>query len=268
MNLNVLHAPDSHRFGQSQSQGYRGEPHQEPLASDGQFGLTLDPAAQALSDLVLAELHHLGIAVQNVGDALTVVATCDKALSDLGPLFERMGDLALQSKNGTHTADRASLQEQFHALKSQIDAVVKRPMFFGKAVLGERASALAMPIGKEGQEVLIHFVNLTSSGLGLSPLSLLSLLEAEQAVSALGRAITAIQQQRASFEATAAQLFAIADRLASSLRSFEEACAQVADATLMTPQADKLAEEILMNADLAVPAQANMGAGAVAKLLR
>ena len=267
MNLSVAHS-SRRSFDTTPNQDHRGESHEEQAAGYRHDGLSLDPSAQALSEAVLHELHHLGNAIQNVADALTVVATADKALSELKPIFERMHDLAMQSKNGTLAADRLSLHGEFMALREEIGRIAKRPKFYGKPVLGDEAGPLSLPIGKAGETVAIHFLCATPQGLGLTSGSLMSPLFAERAATAIECATKRVHHQRASLEATAAQLFSMGDRLAAALQQFEASCAHVADSELMVPHADEVATAILTYADQAISAQSNFVSAAAAKLLQ
>ena len=108
-----------------------------------------DAAGLAVSEKMRAQVTGLKTASKNAKDGISLVKTAEGALTEVHSMLNRMVDLAGQSANGTYDneVDRANLQKEVDALKSEIDRIADSSNFNGIKLLdgsqaGTNATAL------------------------------------------------------------------------------------------------------------------------------
>jgi flagellin len=96
-----------------------------------------DAAGLAISEKMRAQISGLEQASSNVKDGISLVKTGEGALQEVQDMLNRMVTLATQSANGTYDndTDRAQLQKEVDALKSEIDRIADSSNFNGIQLL-------------------------------------------------------------------------------------------------------------------------------------
>lgn len=96
-----------------------------------------DAAGLAISEKMRAQITGLKAANKNVKDGVSLVQTAEGALQEVHDMLNRMDSLATQSANGTYDndVDRANLQKEVNALKSEIDRIADSSNFNGQKLL-------------------------------------------------------------------------------------------------------------------------------------
>lgn len=96
-----------------------------------------DAAGLAISEKMRAQITGLKTAQKNAKDGISLVQTAEGALTEVHDMLNRMVDLADQSANGTYDneTDRANLQKEITALKSEIDRIADSSNFNGIKLL-------------------------------------------------------------------------------------------------------------------------------------
>ena len=128
----------------------------EKLASGYKINRAGDDAAGlAISEKMRAQITGLNAASKNVKDGISLVKTAEGAMQEIQDMLNRMDYLATQSANGTYDneVDRANLQKEVDALKSEINRIADSANFNGIKLLdgsldANRASAGASAISE------------------------------------------------------------------------------------------------------------------------
>ena len=96
-----------------------------------------DAAGLAISEKMRAQISGLDAAQKNVKDGISLVKTAEGALQEVQDMMNRMKYLATQSANGTYDneVDRANLQKEVDALKSEINRIADSANFNGQKLL-------------------------------------------------------------------------------------------------------------------------------------
>ena len=96
-----------------------------------------DAAGLAISEKMRAQITGLQAASKNVKDGVSLAKTAEGALQEVHDMLNRMDYLATQSANGTYDneVDRANLQKEVTALKSEIDRIADSANFNGLKLL-------------------------------------------------------------------------------------------------------------------------------------
>ena len=96
-----------------------------------------DAAGLAISEKMRAQITGLNAATKNVKDGISLVKTGEGAMQEIQDMLNRMDYLATQSANGTYDneVDRANLQKEVEALKSEINRIADSANFNGIKLL-------------------------------------------------------------------------------------------------------------------------------------
>ena len=104
-------------------------------------GLRVNSAKDDAAGLAIAERMHtqvrgMNMAMRNANDGISQAQVGEGALGKVSDLFQRMRELAVQSANGTNTAqDRNSLNEEFVQLGQEITRTMGGTQFNGLNIL-------------------------------------------------------------------------------------------------------------------------------------
>lgn len=99
-----------------------------------------DAAGLAVSSRMTAQIQGVEQAVQNAGDAISMIQTADGASIEIGNMMQRMRELSVQASNGTVTStDQSSLNLEFVALRTEIDRIANQTQWNGENVLSGTA---------------------------------------------------------------------------------------------------------------------------------
>jgi len=92
-----------------------------------------DAAGLQISNRLTSQINGLNIAVRNANDGISLAQTAEGALQESTNVLQRMRDLALQSANGSNSDDdRAALQKEVTALKSELTRIADNTSFGGQ----------------------------------------------------------------------------------------------------------------------------------------
>ena len=139
------------------------------LSSGKQVNSAADDAAGlAISSRMTSQLKGLSMAIKNAGDTVSLAQTAEGALEEVTNMLQRIRELAVQSANGTmNDSDRASLDAEVQALKTEIDRVAETTSFNNRALL-DGTFAAKFQIGHEaGQTVSLGIGSVKTDSLGL-----------------------------------------------------------------------------------------------------
>ncbi len=79
-----------------------------------------DAAGMQIANRLTSQVNGLGVAQRNANDGISMAQTAEGAMQESSNILQRMRDLALQSANGSNSADdRESLQKRNWGLYSK-----------------------------------------------------------------------------------------------------------------------------------------------------
>ncbi|OCN03131.1 hypothetical protein A7X67_13440 [Clostridium sp. W14A] len=92
-----------------------------------------DAAGLAVSEKMRAQINGLNQAEDNAQNGISLVQTAEGGLNETESILQRMNTLAVESANGTYqnATDRANLNKEVEALKSEIDRISTSTNFNG-----------------------------------------------------------------------------------------------------------------------------------------
>lgn len=95
-----------------------------------------DAAGLAISEKMRGQIRGLDQASRNSQDGISLIQTAEGALNETHSMLQRMRELAVQSNNGTNTAeDLTSIQKEISELSNEITRVATKTEFNTKTLL-------------------------------------------------------------------------------------------------------------------------------------
>ena len=95
-----------------------------------------DAAGLQISDRLTSQINGLNQGNRNTNDGIALAQTIEGALDETTNMLQRIRTLAVQSANGTNTAeDRKALQQEVKSLSEEISRIAQQTTFAGATVL-------------------------------------------------------------------------------------------------------------------------------------
>jgi flagellin len=245
-------------------------------------------AGLAISTRMTSQIRGLSAAISNANDAISMVNTAEGALDEITAMLQRMRELAVQSGTGTtDSADRTYLNQEFAALRTEIDRIADNTKWNGRNILdgsaggSAGASTVAFQIGQDGtaaQTFSTTFGNFSDGTSGkLSGLASKT-IAAGTVASAISNAaatiaevdvvIADVSSQRATFGAVSNRLTHTVDNLTNVKTNSESARSRILDTDYAEATSELARTQIIQQAGTAMLAQANQLPQTVLALLR
>ncbi len=242
-----------------------------------------DAAGLAISEALRADIRSLHQALRNANDGISMINTAEGALSEQGSILIRMRELAAQAATGTvGSTERATINREFSALRSEIDRISQVTEFNGQKLIN---GALASTGVLAASQVVIHVgmqattndqINLNTA-VGLQAITanalaidVVSVDFAQSALDAMGRidsALSTVTEGRGKLGAVQNRLVHTINNLAVSAENLQAAESQIRDADYSGEISQFTRNQILVQASTAILAQANLVPQTVLQLL-
>jgi flagellin len=86
-----------------------------------------DAAGLSISNRMTSQIRGYAVAIRNSNDGISMTQTAEGALGQIGDMLQRMRELAVQSSNGSNSADnRAAIQAELLQLKNEINNIATK----------------------------------------------------------------------------------------------------------------------------------------------
>ena len=250
-----------------------------------------DAAGLAIASRMTSQIRGLDTSIRNANDAISMVATADGALIEVTNMLQRMRELALQAANGTTTSDdRNYLSLEYENLLKEIERIAQNTQWNGGDILdgtvnGTSGTVIFQVGANGGQTISVNFGNagsatVAATGSGMtgaihsaaanlsSNTAASAITRGTSAVTAIDKAITEVNSQRATFGAVVNQLTYAVDNLSNVQVNAEASRSRVMDADYARETSELARTQIIQQAGTAMLAQANQLPQTVLSLLQ
>jgi flagellin len=231
-----------------------------------------DPAGLAIANGLSANITALQQSVANANDGVGALQVADGALSEVTSLLNRAVTLATESANGTLSpAQRQSIDNEFKAIKTEIDNIGSATTFNGASVFTATATSIFMSDGSgtaANISITVPSGTLSSSALSISSDDLLSTGNATTALTDITAAINSVAASRGALGATMNQLDAAVNVMQTEVTNYASAQSAITSADVGQTVSSLSKYQILQQTGMAALAQANSSQQAVVKLLQ
>lgn len=127
-----------------------------------------DAAGLAIAGRMTSQIKGLNMAIKNVNDTFALSQTAEGAMEEVTNMLQRIRELAVQSANGTmNDSDRASLDAEVQALKTEIDRVAETTQFNNQNLLDGSFNSTFQIGDKSGETVDVKINAVSTSSLGM-----------------------------------------------------------------------------------------------------
>ena len=231
-----------------------------------------DAAGLAISERLRAQIRSLGQAKRNANDGISLTQTAEGAMDEVNSILIRLRELAVQSANGTvSTTDRNTLQEEFNALRAEIDRIGRSTEFNSISLLDGSSSVVAFQVGF-GTDTAINQISVSldpmlATSLALNTLDIGSGGDSSLAIGQIDAAINSVSSLRGSLGAVQNRLGSTIRNLAVQLENITAANSRIRDVDVAHETAALTRNSILQQASIAILSQANAQPTAALALL-
>jgi len=135
-----------------------------------------DAAGLAISNRMTSQVRGYAVAIRNSNDGISMTQTAEGALGQIGDMLQRMRELAVQSSNGSNSAEnRQAIQAEISQLKDQINNVAKQTNFNDIKLLDGSAGKIVLQTGvNENDTMKMKFDSAQAKDLGIKTPSVLT----------------------------------------------------------------------------------------------
>jgi flagellin len=233
-----------------------------------------DPAGLGIATQFETTVRSYNQAARNTNDGISMLQTVDGALGQIHGVLQRMRELAVQSSNGTlASADRVNIGAEFTQLQSEITRVATSTKF-GNVTLLNAASTVTIQVGVNAtanvDTVNLAFNQEDSITLKVDAASIKvdTQTAAQTSLAAIDTAIASISSDRAGLGALQNRLHVAMDNDTVFSKNLSAAVSRIRDADVAQTSGDLARSQVLVQAGVAVLAQANQAPNLALQLLR
>ncbi len=244
-----------------------------------------DASGLAVSEKMRSQIRGLLRAEKNTMDGISFIQTTEGYLQESQDIIQRLRELAVQAANGIYSdEDRMQIQVEVSALVDEVDRIASHAQFNGMNMLtgrfaresGENIVTASMwfHIGANmDQRERVYIGTMTSEGLGIKQMASGDIIsvstpdEANRAIGVLDEALKVVNRQRADLGAYQNRMEHTMKGLAVGAENMQAAESRIRDADMAAEVVEFTKNSILLQASMAMLAQANLKPQTVLQLL-
>lgn len=216
-----------------------------------------DAAGLQISNRLTSQINGLDQGNRNANDGISLAQTAEGAMDEVSNMLQRMRTLAVQSASDTNSSDdRAALNKEVTALKSEIDRVSTTTKFGSQALL-DGAHTFAIQVGANASES----INVTTASVSSSSLAIAgdvtSAANSNDFIDQLDTAIKTVDGYRADLGAVQNRFESTVRNQSNISENVSSARSRIRDADFAQETANMTQQNILQQAASSVLAQAN-----------
>lgn len=225
-----------------------------------------DAAGLQISNRLTSQVNGLNQAVRNANDGISLAQTAEGAMDETTNMLQRIRTLALQSANGSNTAqDRTALNQEVSQLVLELDRVASTTTFGGQNLLDGTYSGVFQVGADALQTISFSLTNLGTGGFNASNLAgvvssginVTSQSNAQSVIGFMDTAIAAVDSKRAELGAIQNRFSSTINNLSNISENVSAARSRIRDTDFATETASLTSAQILQQASSTILAQAN-----------
>lgn len=239
-----------------------------------------DPAGLAIANGLTANTTALTQSAQNATDGVGMLQVADGALSQVTTLLNTAVSLATEAANGTvSSAQQASIDNEFTAIKSEITRIGSSTTYNGTAVFSGTSTSVFISDGTStGASTIDATVGkLSDSSIGfssgvtavdLSNDNMTSVADATSALTDITQAIANVADDRGTIGADINRLQSATNVVNTQVQNLTGAESSISSANIAQDVATMSQDNILQSTGMAALQQSNQMQQAILKLLQ
>jgi flagellin len=243
-----------------------------------------DAAGLAISENLRSMVRGASQAQRNAMDGTSMLQIAEGAANEISDVLQRMRELSIQAANDTLTStERAYTNQEFTALRSEIDRIANVTNYNGKELISNTAGRFGTSgassnnifwidagatVGTDSLTISIDTLTVSSLSTSLNTAALSTQSGAANAISSIDAAINSVNSTRANIGAYVNRLEHAINNLLVSETNQSAAESLIRDVDFATESANFSKNQILIQSGTAMLAQANSSSQNVLSLLR
>ena len=239
-------------------------------------GLRINSAADDAAGLAVAtnmstQIMGTDMAVRNANDGISMAQTIDGAAEEMTNMMQRQRELAIQSLNGTYTAEnRTAMNAEFDALSAELTRIATTTKFNGIAIMSA-ATSTNLQVGWEDNAA--DSINITTVGgaaiaASVTAADVATATTAAAAIVILDNNLSALSTQRSGVGAVQNRLEYAVSNLQNVSENTSAARSGIQDTNFAQESANLAKNQVLQQAGMSMLSQANQSSQNVLSLLR
>ena len=231
-----------------------------------------DPAGYAISQQMQQNVNGLNTAVQNSQNGISMIQTASGAMQQVGSILQTLNTLAVEAANGTqNSADLNNLQTEWTDLTAQISTINANTQFNTISLFSGNAistTGLTLQVGASNGQVLNFSTSSLSLGsLGIDTSGISTQAAAELAISAIGGAISSLNNWEANLGSVQDQLNYTVSNLQNASTNLQNAAGTITNTNMAQAYTTFTQDQVLTQVGTAMLSQAQQQPAAILKLL-
>jgi flagellin len=244
-----------------------------------------DASGLAVSEKLRGQIRGLNQAERNISNGVAFIQTSEGYLQETQNILHRIRELSVQSANGIYTAeDRMQIQVEVSQLVDEINRIASHAQFNGMNILTGRfardaadtgANIMQLQVGANmDQSERLFIGTMTAMALGLEQaqggtdmVSISTVESANQAIGTVDAALRTVSKQRADLGAYQNRFEEASKGVAIAAENLQAAESRIRDVDMASEMVDYVKNQILLQSNTAMLAQANTKTQSVLQLL-
>jgi len=244
-----------------------------------------DASGLAVSEKLRSQIRGLNQAERNIQNGVSFIQTSEGYLQETQDILHRIRELAVQSSNGIYTPeDRMQIQVEVSQLVDEINRIASHAQFNGMNIMTGRfardaedtgANVMQFQVGANmDQSERVYIGTMTAEALGLEAaqggtgmISISTTETSNQAIGTLDTALKSVSKQRADLGAYQNRFEMASKGVAIAAENLQAAESRIRDVDMASEMVDYVKNQILMQSNTAMLAQANTKTQSVLQLM-
>jgi len=240
-----------------------------------------DASGLAVSEKLRSQIRGLNQAERNIQNGVSFIQTAEGYLQETQDILHRLRELAVQSANGVYTSeDRMQIQVEVSQLVDEINRIASHAQFNGMNMLTGNFSRdsdtiMQFQVGANmDQNERVYIGTMTAQALGIQgaqgstdTINIETPEDSNMAIGMVDVALKKVSQQRADLGAYQNRFQMATKGVAVAAENLQAAESRIRDVDMATEMVDYVKNQILVQSNTAMLAQANNSPQSVLKLL-
>ena len=220
-----------------------------------------DAAGLGVSERLRAQVRGMGMAARNAQDGYNIVQAAEGSLGEITSILQRMRELSVQSASDNLTVkEQGYLDTEYQALLKEVDRLADSTKYNGQILLDGTFSGKSIQVGADAGAAFTISITIGAtgaSGLSINGSNIKSTPSSSTAITQLDTAINRINTQRADLGSLMSNLATARDHVRVMKEALQASESQIRDADVATETSAFARSQVLMQAGVAMLAQAN-----------
>ena len=233
-----------------------------------------DAAGLAISENLGGGIRSFRQASHNAQDGISFIQVAEGGMSEVSNMIVRLRELGVQAASDTiGPKEREYLDREVQQLKLEMSRIAQGTEYNGMKLLDGSGNQLEFQIGIKNDAFLDRIsydpstTDVSLAALGLSDVSVLDKVDAQNSLAKLDDSIKTLNSNRAQLGALQSRLNSTINNTEVAIENYSAAKSRIRDADVASETAELTRNSILLQAGISVLAQANQSQTAALKLL-